>query len=112
MNNLLQLKLQLASVDSQVSTGKHKTPGDVCNSLFKNLLKKESDASQDGDLGLGLFEGGGSVETLPGIEPKRTLRTLKENNHLMHLQKMEKKGLTHNERDLKRAELIRDKLGG
>jgi protein arginine kinase len=29
-----------------------------------------------------------------------------------HLQRMEKKVLSHSERDLKRAELIREKLGG
>lgn len=55
MNDILLASLQSASVDEKI-TGKMKTPNDVCNNLFKDLLKKNN-----GD------------ESIKGVHPLKTL---------------------------------------
>ena len=78
MRDISLTSLQLASVDKKI-TGKNKTPNDICNSLFKNLLKKNSNSSPDNNWGLSLYKGTGANrktlgdESIKGVHPLKTL---------------------------------------
>lgn len=77
MSDILQASLQLTSVDEKI-TGKKKTPIDVCNSLFRDLLKKNSNSSPDDGSGLSLYTEAGENrralenESIKGVSPLKS----------------------------------------
>ncbi|MBW2610026.1 MAG: flagellar hook-length control protein FliK [Deltaproteobacteria bacterium] len=73
MNNLLRLELSPSSLGKKIP-GKNRTPGDVGNSLFKDLLNKINRSSGDKLWGLSLYQGKGTTkhwipgkDSVPGV---------------------------------------------
>ena len=87
MKDLSQLNLLLASVDTKVS-GKNRTPGDIGNSLFRDLLQKATNSSSEKGWGLSLYQGTGSegLGFLKNSDPgKNSLQDLERRIQLLGL---------------------------
>ena len=77
MEDLLQLNLLLTSVDKKIP-GKNKTPGDVGNNLFRDLLMKDSGSSSKENWGLSLYQGAGSNRGIPENDSGERINSLKK----------------------------------